>query len=179
VVDWLLTVMTILNLVSNWLTAAKTLLYGRFVVDWLLTVMTILNLVSNWLTAAKTLLYGRCIHLLISAPRRVYYFLSLTQWLCLSVPMSVCLSVTPLPIDFSFLFLDGIEPFLAISSPCGTLQNVVLKIFDLGPLTPKIYSQNLHEIAYNSACMADRPEMFGPIRGFLGMADSMEPCKML
>jgi len=27
--------------------------------------------------------------------------------------------------------------------------------------------------------MADRPEMFGPTRGFSGMADSMEPCKML
>jgi len=27
--------------------------------------------------------------------------------------------------------------------------------------------------------MADRPEMFGPTLGFLGMADSMEPCKML
>jgi len=27
--------------------------------------------------------------------------------------------------------------------------------------------------------MADRPEMFGPIRGFSRMADSMEPCKML
>jgi len=25
--------------------------------------------------------------------------------------------------------------------------------------------------------MADRPEMFGPTRGFSGMADSMEPCK--
>jgi len=25
--------------------------------------------------------------------------------------------------------------------------------------------------------MADRPQMFGPTRGFLGMADSMEPCK--
>jgi len=35
-------------------------------------------------------------------------------------------------------------------------------IFDLGPLTSKIYSQNLHKIAYKSACMADRPEMFGP-----------------
>jgi len=52
-------------------------------------------------------------------------------------------------------------------------------IFDLGPLTPKIYSQNLHKIAYKSACMADRPEMFGPTRGFSEMADSMEPCKML
>jgi len=27
--------------------------------------------------------------------------------------------------------------------------------------------------------MADGPEMFGPTRGFSGMADSMEPCKML
>jgi len=41
-------------------------------------------------------------------------------------------------------------------------------IFDLGPLTPKIYSPNLHKIAYKSACMADRPEMFGPTRGFWG-----------
>jgi len=27
--------------------------------------------------------------------------------------------------------------------------------------------------------MTDRPEMFGPTKGFLGMADSMELCKML
>ena len=27
--------------------------------------------------------------------------------------------------------------------------------------------------------MADRPHTFGPTRGFSGMADSMEPCKML
>jgi len=52
-------------------------------------------------------------------------------------------------------------------------------IFDLGPLTPKIYSRNLYKIAYKSACMADRPEMFVLTRGFSGMADSMEPCKML
>jgi len=30
-----------------------------------------------------------------------------------------------------------------------------------------------------SACMTDRPEMYGPTRGFSGIADSMEPCKML
>ena len=40
----------------------------------------------------------------------------------------------------SFLFVDGIQPFLAASSPCGNLQNYFLKIFDLGPLMPKIYS---------------------------------------
>jgi len=27
--------------------------------------------------------------------------------------------------------------------------------------------------------MADRPEIFAPNRGFSGMTDSMEPCKML
>jgi len=37
----------------------------------------------------------------------------------------------------------------------------------------------LHKIAYKSACISDRLEMFGPTRGFLGMADSMEPCKLL
>ena len=44
---------------------------------------------------------------------------------------------------------------------------------------PKITAQNLHKITYKSACMADRLEMFGPTRGFSGMADSMEPYKML
>jgi len=49
-------------------------------------------------------------------------------------------------------------------------------IFDLGPLTT---TQNLHKIAYKSACMADRPDIFGPTREFSGMADSMEPYRML
>ena len=54
-----------------------------------------------------------------SAPRLGVYFLSLT--------LSVCLSVTVLLQIASFLFLDGIEPFLAVSSPCGTLQNCFLR----------------------------------------------------
>jgi len=33
------------------------------------------------------------------------------------------------------------------------------------------------KIAYNSACMADRPHMFAPTREFSGMADSTEPCR--
>jgi len=35
------------------------------------------------------------------------------------------------------------------------------------------------KIAYNSTCTADRPQMFRPSRGFSGMADSMQPCKIL
>ena len=54
--------------------------------------------------------------------------------------LSVCLSVTLLQIASSFLFLNGIEPFLAVSSKCGTLQKRCSSIFDLDPLTPKIYS---------------------------------------
>jgi len=53
-------------------------------------------------------------------------------------------------------------------------------MFDLSPLkTSKIYSAKLHKIAYKSAWMADRPEMFRPTSGFSGMADSLEPYKML
>jgi len=35
------------------------------------------------------------------------------------------------------------------------------------------------KIAYNSTCTADRRKMFRPSEGFSGMADSMQPCKIL
>ena len=59
---------------------------------------------------------------------------------------------------------------LAVSSPCGTLQNCCLQFLVLAPLTPKFTPLNLHlhKIACKSACMADRPEMFAPTRGFWG-----------
>ena len=47
------------------------------------------------------------------------------------------------------------------------------------PNTQNLLPQICTKIGYKSACMADRPEMFGPTIGFSGMADSMEPCKML
>ena len=77
-----------------------------------------------------------------------------------SVYLSGGLSVTLLQIASSFLFLDGIEPFLAASSPFAPLQNVVLRFL--------INAQTLHKILYKSACMAYRMEMFGPTRGFWG-----------
>jgi len=78
-----------------------------------------------------------------------------------------------------FLFLDGIEPFFGRQfSMCPSTKRCS-SIFDLGPLTPKIYSPKFaQKITYKLARMADRPEMFGLTRGFSGMADSMEPCKM-
>ena len=87
---------------------------------------------------------------------------------------SVCLSVTN--IVSSFLFLNEIEPFLGHRD-----KNYKTLCFDFWfrPKRSKFTPQNLHKIAYKSACMADKPEMFAPTRGFSGMADSMEPCKML
>jgi len=96
--------------------------------------------------------------------------------------MSVCPNVRlsrPFKFAFSFLFLGGIEPFFGRQfSMCPSTK--LSSIFDLGPKSPKFTPQNFwHKIAYKSACIADRPEMFRPTRGFSGMADSMEPCKML
>ena len=66
---------------------------------------------------------------------------------------------------------------MAVSSPCGTLQNFFLRFLIFKPqnLLPKIW----HKIAYKSTCIADRQKMFGPTRGFSGIPDSIEPCKML
>ena len=74
----------------------------------------------------QLLMFSSMLILLISAPRLgVYYFFVVD---CLSVHLSIRMSVTDkLQIDSSFLFLDAIEPFLSVSSPCGTLQNVVLR----------------------------------------------------
>jgi len=59
----------------------------------------------------------------------------------LSGMMSVCMSVTLLlQIAISFLFLDGIEPFFARQFSMWHSTKLFSSIFDLGPLTPKIYS---------------------------------------
>ena len=56
--------------------------------------------------------------------------------------MYACMSVTLLQIDSSPLFLDGIEPFFVRHlSMWHSIKRS--SIFDLGPLTPKIYSPKL------------------------------------
>jgi len=90
------------------------------------------------------------------------------------------LLVTLIQIDSSSLFLDGIEPFLARHFSVWRSTKLFSSIYDLGTLTPKIDSPKFRQkIAYNSARTADKTEMFAPTRGFSGMADSMEPYKML
>jgi len=109
-------------------------------------------------------------NLLISAPRLIIF--------CRSLCLSVCHGQTS---NWFFFFVSRWnQGIFWLSVLHVALYKTFSSIFDLGPI-PKFTPQNshLHKIAYKSACMADRPDMFGPTRGFSGMADSMEPCKML
>jgi len=72
---------------------------------------------------------------------------------CLSVCMYVCLYVCMsdtllLQIASSFLFLNDIEPFLAVSSP---FYKTFSSIFDLGPQKPKIYSPKFYRPLFTGA----------------------------
>jgi len=69
------------------------------------------------ITSAKEYCDRPCLLISLRLARSLL-FLSLTLSVCPSVCHNHC---------FFFLFLDGIETFLAVSSPCGTLQNVVLR----------------------------------------------------
>jgi len=80
------------------------------------------------------LVFNVTLHILISAPSLgVCYFLSLT--------LSVCLCVSLLLQSILlFLFLDGIEPFFGRHFSMWHSTKRCSSIFDLVPLTPKIYS---------------------------------------
>jgi len=72
-----------------------------------------------------------------SAPSlEVYYFLSLTLTVCMSVSPSVTVL---LQIDSSFLFLDGIEPFFDRQFSMWHSTKIFFD-FWFRPLNPKIYS---------------------------------------
>jgi len=129
--------------------------------------------------------------LLISAPRLgVYYFLSLT----LSVRISVCHGETsncfffvsrwnrailwPLVAFYKTVFFDFW--FRPPNTQTVALYKTVFFDFWFRPANTQNWLPKIcKKISYKLACMADRPEMFAPTRGFLGMADSMEPCEML
>jgi len=120
--------------------------------------------------------------LLISTPSlEIYYCQQLTLSVCLSRCLSVPLSVFVTNFKLILLFCFSMESshFFGRQFFMTPSTKRCSSIFYSGPLTNKIYSPKLHKIAYKLACMTDRPEMFAPTQGFLGMADSMEPCKML
>ena len=71
--------------------------------------------------------------------------------------MSLCLSH---PVKLLVLFWP---PVLHVA-----LYKKLFLDFWFRPKRPKFTPQNLHKIAYKSACMAYRLEMFGPTRGFSG-----------
>jgi len=87
-----------------------------------------------WIRPWYTLYSSLILLLLIAAPTLgLYYFLSLTVSVRLSQNFKLLLI---------FLFLDGIKPFWL-----SVLRDPSIKrcssIFDLGPLTPKIYSPKI------------------------------------
>jgi len=104
--------------------------------------------------------------LLISAPSLGVIIAN--NWLCLSV----CLSQKNFKLFLLFCFsmesshFDGHRAIFWPSVLHDPLYKTFFFDFWFRPLTPKIYSPD--KIAYNSTCMADRPEMFGLNRGFSG-----------
>ena len=85
-----------------------------------------------------------------SAPSQgVYYFLSLSLSVCLSVYMYVCHGKLQIA---SFLFVDGIEPFLGRQFSMWHPTKLFSSILDLCPINPKIYSPKF--------ALEDRLEMF-------------------
>ena len=98
----------------------------------------------------------------------VYYFLSLTLSVSPPACLSVCLSVChKLQIESFFASRWNRAIFGRHFSMTPSTKRCS-SIFDLGPQHPKFTPQNLHKIAYKSACMTDRPDMFRPTRGFRG-----------
>ena len=81
--------------------------------------------------------------------------------------MSVCLSCSFILL-LLFCFLMESSHFLAVSSPCGTLQNCFSLIFDLGPLAPKIYSPKLAQNRLSRLVWQIDRRRLGLLRGFRG-----------
>jgi len=79
------------------------------------------------------------------------------------------MSVTLLQIDSSFLFLDGIEPFFWPSVLHAALYKTISSIFDLGPLTPQIYSPKFGTKSHISRLVWQIDQRcLGLLRGFRG-----------
>ena len=100
----------------------------------------------------------------------------------MSLTLSVCVCVHLFVTNTasSFLFLDGIEPFLGHRFSMTRTTKRCSSIFDLCPLTPKIYSPKFAQILPITRFVRqiDR-RCLGLQWRFSRMANSMEPCKML
>ena len=113
---------------------------------------------------------GCSLRLLFWSPRLGWESITFCRWLCLSVCLSVCLSRC----SFKSILLFCL--YRAIFWPSVlhvALYKTVFFVFWFR--SPNAHNLQLHKMPISRACMTDRPEMFGPTRGFSGMANSMEP----
>ena len=97
--------------------------------------------------------------LLISAPRLGVLFLVVDS-VCVSVCLSICLSQCSFKLLLLFCLSMESSRFLAVSSPCGTLQNCFLLDFRFRPpnpqnLLPKICSCTKSPLS-RLVCQIDR-----------------------
>jgi len=91
--------------------------------------------------------------------------------------MSVCHGV---PSNCFFWFLNGIEPFFGHQFSMMHSTKPLSSIFDLGPLNRKIYSPKFGTKSPISRLVWQIDRKCLVLLGFFwGMADSIEPCKML
>jgi len=120
-----------------------------------------------------------CRELLISAPSLgVYYCQQLTPSVCPSVRVSVCHKVQ-IASFFCFSMLSSHFWPSVLHDPLYKTLDFGFRPHNAQNLLPKICTKSPISRLASFFCMADRPEMFGPTRGFSEMADSTEPCKML
>jgi len=93
----------------------------------------------------------------------------------------VCLYVCHAPSNRFFFFVSRWnQTIFGLSVLRMALYKTLFFDFWFRPDNAKIYSPKFwHKIAYNTACTEDKTEIFAPTRGFSGVADSMEPYKML
>jgi len=97
-----------------------------------------------------------------------------TRCIIFFVVDSVCLSVCQ---TLLLLFVSRWNRaiFLAVSSPCALLQNFFFDFWFRPPKAQNLLPKTVGTKSPISRLVWHRPEMFGPTRGFSGMADSMEP----
>jgi len=112
----------------------------------------------------------------------VYYFLSLTTWLCLSVCLYVCVSRCSFKLLLLFCFSMELSHFWPPVLHVALIQNFFFD-FWFRPrkprnLLPKICTCTKSPIS-RLVWQIDRKCLGRLGRGVSGMADSVEPCKML
>jgi len=127
--------------------------------------IAVLNVMPSRCSKLSNRFVSLSLPLCLLTPRLgVYYFLSLT----LSVCISVCHGAAS---DCFFFFVSRWNrAIFGRQFSMWHSTKLFALIFDLGPQTPKFTPQNLHlhKNTYKSACVADRQKMLGLLGDFRG-----------